>query len=618
MFKNICFVSLVMLFSWIGLSAAGPGNVNTGLQIWFDANALGLSDGATINSWTDMSGNNKHAVQDTLAYRPKFRTNIYNGKPAIVFDGSNDYLTFDGNIVVNTNYSIIAVLRRATGATAHHCFLGGTKTSQHKNLHIGWQTNSTFYHAQYSNDYAMRVSNYTSGEQPIIVSLRHSNVLGNDTYIDGGLRGLDMTTSRLTHLLEWNGAAIGRYTDGSINPRFNGWIAELIFYNRYLSETERKAVEGYLSSKYNISIGNTESPEHYTDIARLSVTATIGNSDTQASGGLSVKGTSTGTASGIRIGHNNALSFTSAHNPDAVNYPNFLRLNREWFFEVSGNLNTTFSFNINSFGLGSITPGGSSYRLLFRNDTKNNFSIITGSPTINGSVISFTFNALTAVTHNGFYTLGTLDYQDSTLPVELSSFTATVTQQNFVMLKWTTQSETNVSGYYIFRNNTNDMGTAIRINSFIEATNTATETDYSFTDNEVNENTTWYYWLQHIDLNGESGFHGPISVTLSNNNNDIPPVIPITTQLSSIYSNPFSDKAIISYALAKTERVTIAVYNTKGIKVRNLVSESHNTGTWRTSWNGRDDNGQQCSNGIYFIKMIAGKYTSTRKAVLTK
>jgi hypothetical protein len=208
---------------------------------------------------------------------------------------------------------------------------------------------------------------------------------------------------------------------------------------------------------------------------------------------------------------------------------------------------------------------------------------------------------------------------DPTLPVELSAFLATATPQNYVMLQWTTQSETNVSGYYIFRNTANSLSTAQRVNNFIiEATNTSGEANYSYTDMEATPGNTYYYWLQNIDMSGEFVFHGPISVTLYNNTNPIVPVIPVITELKSIYPNPFNPIAIIPFELAKAENVTIEVYNIRGEKVRSLMTESKSAGTWRTSWNGKDENGIACTTGMYYVKMTAGKFSDMRKIVLMK
>jgi flagellar hook assembly protein FlgD len=36
------------------------------------------------------------------------------------------------------------------------------------------------------------------------------------------------------------------------------------------------------------------------------------------------------------------------------------------------------------------------------------------------------------------------------------------------------------------------------------------------------------------------------------------------------------------------------------------------------TWNGNDDQGRTVGSGIYFYKMRAGKYTSTKKMILMK
>jgi len=207
-----------------------------------------------------------------------------------------------------------------------------------------------------------------------------------------------------------------------------------------------------------------------------------------------------------------------------------------------------------------------------------------------------------------------------TLPVELSSFTATATADYFVQLNWTTQSETGVAGYYIYRNSNTDLDSAYRIPELIQATNTGSEANYTFVDNEVG-NGLWYYWLENFDIDGQGNFHGPISVTLNNaNGNTTPPVFPTVTMLKNIYPNPFNftHTANIFYDLSKAGKVTLEVYNVKGEKVRVLVSESKDAGAWRTAWNGKNDNGKACSGGMYYIKMTSNETSATRKVVLVK
>jgi len=176
------------------------------------------------------------------------------------------------------------------------------------------------------------------------------------------------SNGRLTHLASWNGASIGRYTDGTINTRFNGWMAELIIYNRALSESERKTVESYLNLKYNLGISvDSKSPHHHTDILNpiLSV-RTDKTTDSKTSGGLTIDGSFISGSSSIYTGHNNATGLTNAFNPSQALYPNFQRLERQWFLDIRGTLNTVFKFDLDALGLDGINPSGNNYRLLYR------------------------------------------------------------------------------------------------------------------------------------------------------------------------------------------------------------------------------------------------------------
>lgn len=216
---------------------------------------------------------------------------------------------------------------------------------------------------------------------------------------------------------------------------------------------------------------------------------------------------------------------------------------------------------------------------------------------------------------NAEYALGST--ADNTLPIELSSFTVTQTSEFFLLLHWITQSETDVAGYYIYRNNTPILASAILVSPLILATNTSSEVTYTYTDAEVSPGM-WYYWLQSVDMNGSIAFYGPITINL-NDAGDAPiPEIPLFTSLDNVYPNPFSAITNISYGLAKDAQVNIVIYNIKGQLVRSLLSESKASGNYRLQWNGQDDLGHNLPSGVYYVKMTAGKESSSHKAILMK
>ncbi|MFO8145596.1 MAG: choice-of-anchor J domain-containing protein [Candidatus Syntrophosphaera sp.] len=92
----------------------------------------------------------------------------------------------------------------------------------------------------------------------------------------------------------------------------------------------------------------------------------------------------------------------------------------------------------------------------------------------------------------------------------------------------------------------------------------------------------------------------------------------LVTQLKGNYPNPFNPETTIRFSLKEAAPVNIGIYNVKGQLVRTLVNAEKTSGNHSVVWNGRDDNGSSVSSGVYFYKMNAGKYSSTRKMILMK
>ena len=205
---------------------------------------------------------------------------------------------------------------------------------------------------------------------------------------------------------------------------------------------------------------------------------------------------------------------------------------------------------------------------------------------------------------------------DQTLPVTLSSFMASPNVSNdAISISWTSQSESNLIGYHVHRAETADIATAIIITpNIISAHNTSLTTNYSYQDEEVESETTYYYWLQSLEY-GVNNFYGPVSGKLSDNN-DVPN-LPNKTELISIYPNPFSGNIAtnIDVRVKENETSQLSIYNLKGQLVR---KENLTAGEHTIIWNGLDNSGKRCSNGIYFVQMKSDSYRKTTKVLLMK
>ena len=95
--------------------------------------------------------------------------------------------------------------------------------------------------------------------------------------------------------------------------------------------------------------------------------------------------------------------------------------------------------------------------------------------------------------------------------IELTSFTATPLHKE-VIIKWSTESETDNAGFNIYRATAED-GEYVKSNdALIPAQGTSTDgVSYKFIDRDVKNRKTYYYKLEDMDLNGTSTIHGPVS-----------------------------------------------------------------------------------------------------------
>ena len=209
-----------------------------------------------------------------------------------------------------------------------------------------------------------------------------------------------------------------------------------------------------------------------------------------------------------------------------------------------------------------------------------------------------------------------LGESDPTLPVELSNFTATyLIQENFVNIAWTTQTETNMNGFNIYRNEgSENLAGAIQI-AYIPATNTSTTQNYEHLDNKDLENGhTYYYWLECVEISGHSTFNGPRSAYVDG---PTPPVLPEYTTMQNAYPNPFraGDGTTIKVDVKAGDTGTVTIYNILGQVVKTVpVIQGKND----IFWNGRDSKGNLCGNGIYFYKLSTNSLNQTKKMVIVK
>jgi photosystem II stability/assembly factor-like uncharacterized protein len=81
--------------------------------------------------------------------------------------------------------------------------------------------------------------------------------------------------------------------------------------------------------------------------------------------------------------------------------------------------------------------------------------------------------------------------------------------------------------------------------------------------------------------------------------------IPDKFFLGQNYPNPFNPTTVIQYQLPTPSEVTITLYNLLGQKIKVLFQGEKEAGYFNTFWDGKNNNGELSSNGIYLYQIEA-------------
>ncbi len=256
---------------------------------------------------------------------------------------------------------------------------------------------------------------------------------------------------------------------------------------------------------------------------------------------------------------------------------------------------------ISNSGLGTLIAkvkitganGSGSANIQWRTDSPNNTFIATFANT--------TPWGTTNISGNGTYT----DPSDYPFPVELSSFTASINQSN-VSLKWQTETEVDNYGFEVERKAAKS-GKEVSIwekIGFVEGNgNSNSPKKYSLMDKYPTGGSKFVYRLKQIDNDGKFEYSKEVEVEL----------VPNEFILYQNYPNPFNPATNVKFALPKTAKVTLLVYNLLGEKVATLLNEDKEAGFYDVEFNA-----SSLSTGMYIYRITAGDFVQTKKMTLIK
>lgn len=223
-----------------------------GLAMWLAADAL-VTTGpeSVVTMWR--SPNNMRASQDRDGNRPRLYPNAIGGKPAIRFDGDDDFLETNLNIDPTSmpNVTIITVFNSRTNETDPHRKVYGADDGDYDRA-AGLDGRATG-----ENNYAI-FGGAGNGVIPYFRLEANQTYLTVDQYTPEHFNGWVNGQKRIdAHPLD-HGRHLPHLYLGATGTAFPeywaGDIAEVMVYLRPLIEEERRRVEDYLAVKYAVSL----------------------------------------------------------------------------------------------------------------------------------------------------------------------------------------------------------------------------------------------------------------------------------------------------------------------------------------------------------------------------
>jgi hypothetical protein len=213
------------------------------IKLWLKADEGVTRDRANV--WTDSSGNQSDGFQVTASSEPLVIENAVNGRPVVRFDGVNDSLNLP-NFGNGFTQGEVFVVLKSRGPTQN-------------------QSNTLW---TMGDDYVWSPNTYPGADGTVCETFgtRNQKATGRPSQELDQFHLYNVSSKADEFVTRVNGLQHFRTTSNTVffpaapilgggvwaDHRFGGDIAELIIFNRVLSQIERDRVQSYLAEKYFI------------------------------------------------------------------------------------------------------------------------------------------------------------------------------------------------------------------------------------------------------------------------------------------------------------------------------------------------------------------------------
>jgi hypothetical protein len=515
-----------------------------------------------ITKWYDQSGNGNNLLQATNANQPKIvntgTINLQGSLPTVPLDGVNYYMSQTTMSIANP-YSLNAITTRTAN--------GGNGGSQ-RLISMSATLDDVGYFGVLNGAYQTSVGNGTTwndvtantaatttvalNTQTILSAAIATGATGLSPFINGTAQATKNGTAATA-----TGFVVGATYAGNTNELWTGNISEVNIFPIALNTTRRTLLETNQGAYFGLTPSNSKyTPASgynlfVSGIGRTNATDSVADSRVSIGMGIITNTTVTDflkdNGDYITIGTTcpTAAVSTSLNMPTGAT-AGYERWSNDWYLNKTdintngGNVQLFFDFS--DYGVAGVPVTASNYQLWGRANTASNFTVVpTTGVSISGDRVVFTLNA-TSLGTTGYYTIGTVDYQNSPLPIELLSFMA-VPDGDKVDVAWETITETN-NAYFTIEKSKDGINFT-KVIDVPGAGNSTNYKNYAEVDYQPYEGTS-YYRLKQTDKNGAYKYFTmvPVNFTAQKNITVYPNPITNTTNFN-VKVNGYPNQQVI-------------------------------------------------------------------------
>jgi hypothetical protein len=215
----------------------------SGLLAWFessDSSNYALSGGGVL-TWSDLSGNNNHLRQATLANRPTIQAAAQNGLDTIRFTAaSSQKMLLDSEIDVDAAYTVAAVVRNGGPTGTGEVVLFGHSANANRYAPHWWAGDSRLYWSNSGGKARSDAVVDTASYHVVILTLTGGTATAE---LDGAdIYDAYQVVASAAALFDQIGSGSGVF--------MNGEVGEIALYGSVLSAANRTVLYNYLKDKW--------------------------------------------------------------------------------------------------------------------------------------------------------------------------------------------------------------------------------------------------------------------------------------------------------------------------------------------------------------------------------